>query len=255
MSSESLRAPSIGNVRGQPTEEGLPKSVEAIVTEEAVMGEQPFAGNAKTGKPLFDRWEQALIARYVSRIPPWLETYHLTLLSLVWSGLVLWFSWWARKDIRWLWGSSAAIVGQYLTDIFDGAVGRHRNTGLVRWGYYMDHLLDFIFLCAIGVGYAWLMPASLRMHLVAITMAFAGAMASTYLAFNVTSEFRMSHFRIGPTELRIVLLMINTLLICFKGFRQGLETAVPVALVVSLVALGIVIDRTQRRIWNLDMNK
>jgi len=217
------------------------------------MGEQPFAGNARVGKPLLDRWEQALIARYVPRIPPWLQTYHLTLLSLVWSGLVLWCSWRARGNLQWLWGSSAAIVCQYLTDIFDGAVGRHRNTGLVRWGYYMDHLLDFIFLCALGIGYAWLMPASVRMHLVAITLAFAGAMASTYLAFNVTNEFRMSHFRIGPTELRIALLTLNTLLICSEGFRRGLETAVPAALAVSLAALGLVVYRTQRRIWDMDM--
>lgn len=217
------------------------------------MGEQPFAGNAKTGAPLLARWEQAFINRSVSRIPPWLETYHLTLLSLVWSGLVLWFSWLARGDLRWLWGSSAAIVCQYLTDIFDGAVGRHRNTGLVRWGYYMDHLLDFIFLCAIGLGYAWLMPASVRLPLVAITMAFAGMMASTYLAFAVTNQFRISHFRIGPTELRIVLLAVNTLMMCSAGFRQGLETAVPAVLAVSLAALGIVMYRTQRRIWDLDM--
>jgi hypothetical protein len=79
-------------------------------------------------------------------------------------------------------------------------------------------------------------------------------MASTYLAFNVTNEFRMSHFRIGPTELRIALLTFNTLLICSHGFRRGLESAVPAALAISLAALGVVVYRTQRRIWDMDMS-
>ena len=217
------------------------------------MGGQPFAGDVKVGRFLFDRFERALIARCVSRIPPWLQTHHLTLLSLVWSGLILFFSWLATGDIRWLWGSSAVIVCQYLTDLFDGAVGRYRNTGLVRWGYYMDHLLDFVFLCAMGVGYAWIAPEPFRIHVLLVMCCFAAAMVSTYLAFNVTNEFRMSHFRIGPTEVRIVLIAVNTLAIYSEGFQQRLEAAIPLILAVSLAALAVVVCRTHRRIWDLDM--
>ena len=217
------------------------------------MGEQPFAGNAKVGKPLLDRFEQGLVSRYVSKVPPWLETYHLTLLSLVWSGLILFFSWLATGDIRWLWGSSAVIVAQYLTDLFDGAVGRHRHTGLVRWGYYMDHLLDFVFLFAIGTGYAWIAPEPYRIHVLLVMGCFATAMVSTYLAFNVTHEFRLSHFRIGPTEVRIALIAVNTLAVYSEGFQQWLKVAIPAILAVSLAALAVVVYRTQHHIWTLDM--
>ena len=96
------------------------------------------------------------MARWVNRVPFWLETHHLTLLTIPWTGLVIASAWQVREsgDIRWFWGVSLAIVLQYLTDLFDGAVGRTRNTGLVKWGFYMDHFLDYVFQCGLIIGYA-----------------------------------------------------------------------------------------------------
>ncbi|MBI4354722.1 MAG: hypothetical protein HY595_05735 [Candidatus Omnitrophica bacterium] len=217
------------------------------------MGEQPFAGNAKFGHYLLERWEQGWLDRYVSKVPPWLETHHLTLLTFLWSGLIVLCSWLARRDIRWLWASSAVIVFQYLTDHFDGLVGRYRGTGLVRWGYYMDHLLDFVFLCALGGGYAWLVPEAWRLAVLLIMGCFASVMVSTFLAFNVTNQFQLAYFRIGPTEFRIALLIINTLIISSQGFQQPWEVVLPIILAVSVVAAAVVVYRTQRRILAMDM--
>ena len=36
------------------------------------------------------------------------------------------------------------------TDSFDGALGRRRDTGIPKWGYYMDHLLDFVFMWCVS---------------------------------------------------------------------------------------------------------
>jgi hypothetical protein len=52
---------------------------------------------------------------------------------------------------------------QYVTDHYDGKIGKYRNTGLVRWGYYMDHLLDYVFLCSIIIGYAFILPEKSRL--------------------------------------------------------------------------------------------
>ena len=89
-----------------------------------------------------------MVARYVTSVPGWLETYHLTLLTVVWCMGILLLGWLARGNIQWMWMISLMIVFQYITGLFDGAVGRYRNTGLVKWGFFMDHFLDYIFLCA-----------------------------------------------------------------------------------------------------------
>ena len=38
------------------------------------------------------------------------------------------------------------IVLHYFTDHFDGKLGKYRDTGLRKWGFYMDHLFDYGFL-------------------------------------------------------------------------------------------------------------
>ena len=110
------------------------------------MEKKGFGGAFKKGESILGPWEKAFVLRWVNRIPNWLETYHLTLLTLVWTGLVIFCAWKVRVSgqILWFWGVSVAIALQYLTDLFDGAVGRTRNTGLVKWGFYW---ITFWILC------------------------------------------------------------------------------------------------------------
>ena len=105
-----------------------------------------FAGASKTNTSFLSPLERRIAPYVLRRIPRWLETYHLTMMTLVWSLLIALFSYFAATNIRWLWAVSLMIFFQYVTDYYDGKIGKYRNTGLVRWGYYMDHLLDFFFL-------------------------------------------------------------------------------------------------------------
>jgi len=51
--------------------------------------------------------------RLVRLVPSWLETHHLTLMTLVrWAGIVA-SSVLARGDLRWLWGVSVMIALQW----------------------------------------------------------------------------------------------------------------------------------------------
>ena len=110
---------------------------------------QQFAGGSKINNSFLTPFERRLAVRVLPRIPRWLQTYHLTMLTMVWSGFILFFSFLAARDLRWLWMVSVMIFMQYVTDHYDGKVGKYRNTGLVRWGYYMDHFLDYLFLCSV----------------------------------------------------------------------------------------------------------
>ena len=86
---------------------------------------------------------------------------------------------------------------QWVTDHYDGKVGKYRNTGLVRWGYYMDHLLDYFFLCSVLIGYAFILPESSRLQLMIMLALFAAYDFSTFLAFAATDELKISHLKLG----------------------------------------------------------
>ena len=210
-----------------------------------------FAGAHKTNNSFLSPLERRLAPFVLPRIPSWLETYHLTMLTLVWSLLILLFSYFAASNIRWLWMVSAMIALQWVTDHYDGKVGKYRNTGLVRWGYYMDHLLDYFFLCSILIGYAFILPERSRLQLLLMLTLFAAYDFSTFLAFTALEKLQISHLKFGPTEFRVALIIINGLLVRFgtKHMIGGLKW-VNAGAVVGLVFL---VYSTQKKIWQLDM--
>ncbi len=215
------------------------------------MRNEEFAGASKINSSFLSPLERRLAPIVLPRIPRWLETYHLTMLTLVWSFLIVVFSFLAAKNLRWLWAVSAMIALQWLTDHYDGKVGKYRNTGLVRWGYYMDHLLDYVFLCSILIGYAFILPESSRFQLLLMLALFAAFDFSTFLAFAATEKLQISYMKFGPTEFRLALIIVNGLMVNFgtKHMIGGLKWVNMGA----AVGLCVLIYTTQKKIWRLDM--
>ena len=76
-------------------------------------------------------------------------------------------------------------------------------------------------------------------------------MVSPYLAFGATNEFKITYLWTGPTEMRIWFAMLNCFLIWFG--TGWIEKVLPVIFVGSIIFLCIVIFRTQKYIWKIDM--
>lgn len=214
---------------------------------------QQFAGATKTNTSFLTPLERRLAVRVLPRIPSWLETYHLTMLTLVWSGLILLFSYLAKNDLRWLWGVSAMIAMQWVTDHYDGKIGKYRGTGLVRWGYYMDHLLDYFFLCSIIIGYSFILPERSRFQILIMLAIFAAYEFSTFLAFAATDKLKISYLKFGPTEFRLALIVINALLVQF-GTRQ-MVNGLKYVNIGAAIGLAVLVYRTHKVIWALDMRQ
>lgn len=223
-----------------------------IITEGLLkMETQQFAGADKINNSFLSPLERRLVPLVIPRIPLWMETYHLTMLTLLWSALILVFSYLAAGNIRWLWAVSAMIALQWVTDYYDGKIGKHRNTGLVRWGYYMDHLLDYFFLASIVIGYSFILPEKSQFQLMIMLALFAAYDFSTFLAFSAMDKLKISYLKFGPTEFRLALIIINALLIMFgtRHMVNGLKWVNAGA----AVGLCFLIYATQKKIWRIDM--
>jgi phosphatidylglycerophosphate synthase len=214
---------------------------------------QQFPGATKTNTSFLTPFERRLAIRVLPRIPRWLQTYHLTMMTLIWSALILWFSYLAAKDLRWLWMVSLMVFLQYVTDHYDGKLGKYRNTGLVRWGYYMDHLLDYVFLSSIIIGYSFLLPDKSRYQILIMLAIFAGYQINTFLSFSATERLHISFLKLGPTEFRLAVIIINALLVEF-GTRKMVNGLKYVNIGAAIV-LAIIVYRSHQLIWELDMKK
>jgi len=216
-----------------------------------VYGKQPFAGAGKTNSGMLVPLERRLTAFILPRIPRWLETYHLTLLTPVWAIGIALFGYLAASNLRWLWMTNLMLVLHYFTDHFDGKLGKYRDTGLCKWGFYMDHLFDYGFLCSILLGYTLLIPERAFFNMLLVLCVFSALMFHTYLLLATTEQFKVSFGRFGPTEMRVALIVINGLIIKF-GTRP-VKGVLPYLALSGLFVLGILAFRTQRRLWRLDM--
>lgn len=216
------------------------------------MNKTRFAGDQKVGQSILTPLELRLKNWLVPKIPLSVETWHLTFTTIIWSAGVLLFGWLAASNIAWVWGISLMIVLQYLTDLADGEVGRRRDTGLIKWGFYMDHFLDYIFLCCLVFAGYLFAPAAVGLWYMALIVILGGFMVNSFLSFAATNEFEIYHYGIGPTETRIGFIVINAYIALF-GTDQ-FPWLLPIICAVAFAGLVFNCWQIHNKLWQLDMD-
>jgi hypothetical protein len=211
---------------------------------------QTFNGDKKHGQSLLHRWERPFIDANVARFPSWIMGHHLTMVTLFWSVAVIGFGWLAQDQPAWLFAMSAVVFGQWFTDSFDGSLGKFRGQGLVKWGFFMDHFLDLIFAGSIVIAYSLIAPPGMELSFNLLLLATTVMMGLSFLSFAATNQFQIAFLGIGPTEVRIGYIAINTVLF-FTG-TDLFTWAVPLALIGHVVAIAFIAWRTQLVLWNVD---
>lgn len=216
------------------------------------MNNQEFHGDKKLPmRTLLAEFERRFIDKNVSKFPKWIQGYHLTLMTIPLSAGMIIFGYLARSNHAWLWLSSLMLFLQWFTDSFDGALGRFRDTGIPKWGFFMDHFLDFVFMSSIFIGYSFLADGFSRQIILLLIPVFGCFMVSSYLAFGATNEFKITFLSAGPTEIRFWFIVLNCLIVIFGiGF---IEKILVYVLALSVAFLCFVVYRTQKYIWNIDM--
>jgi archaetidylinositol phosphate synthase len=144
-----------------------------------------------------------------ARLPSWVMPDHLTLLGLIASTSIAVAYMLSNRDPRWLWVASGALVVQWFGDSLDGNLARYRKIERPRYGYYLDHLTDAYSTLAIGLGLG-LSPYMLLAVGLAIVTSYLILSINVYLETYVFDEFSFSYGRLGPTEVRVILIGLNT---------------------------------------------
>src|SRR5712672_2088379 len=121
-----------------------------------------------------------------------------------------------NADPAWLWVASALLVVHWLGDSLDGTLARVRGIERPRYGYYLDHLVDAISTACIGLGLG-LSPFMLLSTGALIVVAYLMLSINVYLESQALGCFSIGYGRIGPTEVRIVLIALNVALALGAG--------------------------------------
>ena len=212
---------------------------------------EAFAGDKKKGQSVLGPAERRFINWAIPKIPRPILSHHLTMITLLWSAGTIAFGWLARDNRAWLHAMSVMVFGQWLTDSLDGSLGKYRKQGLVKWGFYMDHLLDFLFAGSIVIAYSFLVEAKwLEFLFLILLLVTCATMAVSFLSFAATNQFQIAYYGIGPTEIRIGYIALNTFVV-FVG-TEIFSWGVPVVVALNVFALLVLAVQTSRNLWKID---
>ena len=169
----------------------------------------------RTSDFILGPFEKKVLPWLAARLPKSVMPDHLTALGLLASTLIAAAYMLSNHNRNWLWVASAALVVQWFGDSLDGNLARFRKIERPRYGYYLDHLTDAYSTLAIGLGLG-LSPYMLLSVGLAIVTSYLILSINTYLETYVFGQFSFSYGRLGPTEVRVLLIILNTIA-WFKG--------------------------------------
>jgi archaetidylinositol phosphate synthase len=201
--------------------------------------------------------EKRCLVWMANRLPTAVNSDHLTLLAgvaMAGAGACYWIGPGSAPAML---GAILFLILNWFGDSLDGTLARVRHHERPRYGFYVDHVLDAVGILFLFAGFALggFMSPSIA---AAFVVAYYLLMIEIALATHAVGTFRISFWKFGPTELRI-LLSIGTLqllrspYVSIAGHRWLLFdvggaiaiTALLVTFIVAAVATGRLLYRQE----------
>lgn len=174
------------------------QKVQALRFREAKRTQQSFLAAA----------EKKTLLWLAARTPSWINSDHLTVLGLLAMAGAGAGYWWSRANRAGLLVVILCLAVNWLGDSLDGTLARFRNCPRPRYGFYVDHVVDAfstLFLLG-GLALSGYMSPWVALGLL---IAYLMLLIEVCLASYTLGDFKISYFKMGPTELRILLSIGN----------------------------------------------
>src|SRR5262245_17551869 len=146
--------------------------------------------------------EKRCLIWMAQRMPPSVNSDHLTALagfSMLAAGVCYWHG--SRAALL---AAIGLLVVNWFGDSLDGTLARVRHHERPRYGFYVDHVLDV--LCILFIFAGLMLGGHMSLAIGGgFLIAYYLLMIEIALATHAVGVFRISFWKFGPTELRILL--------------------------------------------------
>lgn len=163
--------------------------------------------------------EKKVLVWLAERQPKWMNSDMLTLIGVIGSivvaaGYVL-----SNYNIAWLWLASAGFLINWYGDSLDGTLARVRGIQRPVYGFYLDHNVDGVTMAimCIGAGLSDMLNLYVAMAVLVVYLLLS---ISVYINAHLKGEFKLTYAGMGPTEFRLILVIVNTLFIYVAPLRD-----------------------------------
>ena len=161
--------------------------------------------NALTALP-----ERKILNWLCAHMPKWITPDILTLIGG--AGAIVTFSGYLLTNYNknFLWIASAGLIINWFGDSLDGSLARYRKIERPKFGFFIDHTTDAIcgVIILLGLGMTKYLSFNVAClivigYLILCVLAYVGTIAH--------GTFKLSYGKLGPTELRIMIITFNSI--------------------------------------------
>src|SRR3982074_3218792 len=179
---------------------------------ELIMKSKPFRDAEREQTSILAPLERSALRGLARRMPRWVNSDHLSVLGLV--GMLGAGACYAasKRNPLMLHLVNLFIILNWFGDSLDGTLARYRDRQRPRYGFYVDHIIDTFGALFLLFGIALSGYMSERVAAVVLISYFMLAINS-YLAAYSLGVFKISQWKMGPTEMRLLLMIGNVSLI------------------------------------------
>lgn len=181
--------------------------------------------------------ERKLLTKLAAALPKSTTPDHLTALGVIGAGFILVGCLAAHVNAAFFLIAVLGLGINWFGDSLDGTLARHRGIERPRYGFFVDQFSDVAahFLMLFGLGLSPIMRLDVAL------MALLGSLAIMFyghLKLQFSRTWQVSHYGVGPTELRIVI-AVGLLWAVVMGGVPSVST--PVGTITMFDAVGFLV--------------
>ena len=185
--------------------------------------------------------ERPALAWLAMHMPAWVSPDTLTGIGVL-GAVVICLSY-SLSNVHngFLWLASLGFVINWFGDSLDGTLARYRHCERPKYGFFVDHTVDSFneVLIVLGLGF------SPYVRFDVACLALIGYLLMSILVFirtYVEGVFQISYGRFGPTEIRVILILLNAIMFFTRppSITLSWATFTIYDLIVGVIALLLV---------------
>lgn len=123
-------------------------------------------------------------------------------------------------DRSFLWLASLGFVVNWLGDSLDGTLARYRQIERPIYGFFVDHTLDAFSVSVIVLGLGLTPYVSFNVACLML-ISYLLLCVLVFVRTSAVGEFKISYGKLGPTEIRVSAILLNTAMY-FGGVQRSL---------------------------------
>lgn len=169
-----------------------------------------FKSHQRINDILLGPLERPALHWLAGHMPSWVTPDILTGIGILGAGITFAAYCLANLNIHFFWLASLGLVVNWFGDSLDGTLARFRHSERPRYGFFVDHTVDVFseMLIVLGMGLSPLVRFDIAcLALIGYLMLSVFVYVRTY----VDGVFQISYGKIGPTEVRLIIILLNML--------------------------------------------